>query len=99
VNGAVLDVQPTICTAPPSTSPILAGTTFTLGFSNPSAMVLALFVAGTQLSLTFALSDGSTRTAPVLVTSAVQTGTQLLVTLTLLQNSAGYAWIIPVQAS
>lgn len=97
VNGTVLDSQPTLCTAPISTAPIPAGTTLTLGFSNPSAMVQALFTNGATLSLTFALSDGSLRTAQVSI--QIQTvGSMLLVSATLLQNSVAYVWVLPVQA-
>lgn len=97
VNGTVLDVQPVTMTAPCPTSLVIpAGSSFFLGFSNPSAMVTSLFADGSTVSLRFGLHDGSSRTASVQV-AATLSGSYLSVTCTLLAPSSASVWVIDVQ--
>lgn len=71
VNGTVLDTQPSIKTAPISTSQmIVAGTKFFLGFTSPSMATQTLLTNGNQITLQFCLSDGHIVSAPVQVESS-----------------------------
>lgn len=98
VSGVDLDVQPTLMTAPnPTGSAIPAGASFTLGFTNPSAMVTSLFADGALVTLRFGLHDGSSRTGLVQVSSTLS-GSYLLVTCTLQQPTAPNTWVIDVQS-
>ena len=99
VNGAALDSQPYISTAPHGTSGMVhAGTLFTLHFQNPGPVTTGLFASGTIASLQFAMPDGFACVGQVQITSTT-VGSLFHVQCVLLADMTLYRWVIQVQAS